>query len=317
MRKLVRSLSPIKKIQKSIKNYCTRSLVASFGVRDIEYAVRIREGLFVQCRGLIELVEGACITKSHGKKSPLSYVLIGRVAIVSTKDNNIDRIRERIAELLESAKDIEAIYVKVGVEDEERIPRLIHIWGTRVNEVLYKEHGLLYPVKLGRVYINPRLAEEHKRIAEIVEYGENILDVFCGIGGFSLLLSTTGKPDMIVANDINLWALKSLIKALQLNKSKLKSPIFVVNSDAKFLHHSLRPLFDRFILNLPHKSHQYIGLVEKLCRKTYCVAHFYLVGSSEDEVASLVPGVFSVRRVLDYAPRKYIFRVDAEIKRNI
>ncbi|GEM_PF-926056 len=317
IRGLVRSLSPIKKIQKSIKNYCTRLPVASFGIGDVGQAIRLREELLTRCRGLVEIVEGSCIVRCYKRKPPLSYVLVGKVAIVSVKEDDINKVRESVADLIENTKGIEAVYAKIEVVGEERAPRLVHIWGTSVDEVLYKEHGLLYPVKLGKVYVNPRLAEEHRRMVKLVDYGENILDMFCGIGGFSLLLSASGKPDVIVANDINLWALRSLTKALQLNRSRLKSPVLVVNSDAGILHYVLRPLFDRFILNLPHRSYEYIGVVKKLCKKPYCVAHFYLIGHSEDEVSSLIPGVFSVRRVLDYAPRKYIFRVDAEIKRSI
>jgi len=70
---------------------------------------------------------------------------------------------------------------------------------------------LQFKVKLGEVYFNPRLSEEHHRLAEATKSGEVVVDAFTGIGGFAIHIASL-KTSLVIANDANPVAYKLLVE---------------------------------------------------------------------------------------------------------
>ncbi len=294
--------------------------------------LRGRLPAFVACREprMLEEATGcpvypfytACVARSSSKP-PVSYILLGRVAIVSLDERLKGKEREIAEELLRTVPGIEAVYGKVATRGEHRVQELLHLAGARIEKTIYVENGLRIPVPLGRVYANPRLATEHARVAKLVKSEERVLDMFSGVGGFTLNISAAGRAALVVANDKNPYAVEALVEALVLNRRKLKTPIIVLNEDARRLPQLLKPVFTRIVMNLPHGALEFIDTALSLCSKEKgCVVHLYTVARSPQEARQLVADkhpelagrVTRVSRVLDYAPGKYIFRVDIDLK---
>jgi len=271
------------------------------------------------CLLLAQPLEAAC-EKLEKLTPPVSYVLIGPVAVVSLDERLRGRERE-IAEKLLQIPGVKAVYGKEETAGEYRVQKLIHLAGEKLETVVYREHGLEIPIPLGKVYINPRLATEHKRIAELVEQDETVLDMFAGWGGFTLTISLHGKAKLIAANDINPWAVKTLIEAIERNRRKLKTPIIPVMADAAQLPEILAPIFTRIIMNLPHDATEYLPTALKLCNPNKgCTIHLYTIAKTEREAANKLAGqlpakteIQNIQQVLDYAPHKYIYRIDIRI----
>ncbi len=262
----------------------------------------------------VELVGGACRVR-HRAKPPLSYVIVGGVAIVSLDERLQGREQEVAEELLKTVPGLRAVYGKVETRGRYRVQQLRHLAGERVEEVIHVENGLRFPVPLGKVYINPRLAAEHMRIAVSTKPGENVLDMFSGIGGFAVTIAAYGRASLIVANDLNPYAARAAARAVLLNRARLRAPVLVLNRDATILPEMLKPVFHRVIMNLPHGSKRFLCTGLRLCNPAGCLVHLYTVARSPEEAVSglLVAGTLrGVTRVLDYAPGKYIFRVDVE-----
>ena len=262
---------------------------------------------------LAQLVWGPCLHRERWEP-PASYVVIGSVAVVSlSRGRGLDEARRYARDILEHAPGVEAVYAKLETAGEHRAQRLVHLAGRKVEETVYVEHGLRFPVRLGRVYVNPRLATEHRRIASQARPGERVLDMFAGIGGFSLLLASTGKPSLVVANDVNPYAVEAMSRAVELNKSRIRSRLVIMMSDALLLPTLLKPVFDRVIMNLPHNAKQFLPVARRLCSPRGCIVHLYTVAQSPGEAVEGLPGwaaPTAARRVLDYAPGKSIYRVD-------
>lgn len=273
---------------------------------------RLLEELLAPCTGLVELVEGGCVEKQRPPPPGASYVIIGSVAVVSESDSIKGREKEVAEAILRAHPGLEAVYVKEETVGEHRVQRLRLIAGRPVEETIYVEHGIRYLVRPGRVYVNPRLATEHARIAAMVELGERVLDMFAGFGGFSLLIASTGKPEVIVANDINPYAVEAMVRSIVLNPGRVRSPLLVLQRDAAELPRLLRPTFTRIIMNLPHGARGFLPAALKLCDPARgCVIHLYTVAASPEEAArGLGLPILGVTRVLDYAPRRFIYRVD-------
>jgi len=272
----------------------------------------------------IHLVYVSC-TSGSAQRPPVSYVLVGRAAVVTLDERLKGREREVADILLHSVPGVEAVYGKISTEGEHRTQQLVHLAGRRLEKTVLVENRLRLPVYLGKVYVNPRLSAEHTRIARLVRPGERVLDMFAGIGGFTLNIAARGDASLVTANDVNRYAVKSLIEALLLNKRMIKSPVLVLNMDAARLTTALQPGFNRIIMNLPHRAVEFLPAALKLCSKEHCVIHLYTVARSPEEASrnleqrfpSLARAIVAVVRVLDYAPRKYIFRLDIELQHDM
>ena len=290
--------------------------------------LRHKRAVLIPIKTLVEsLVGDAIICRCEPRKKLVtkprgfsSYTLVGDIAIVSY-DERVQGKEREIAEYIMSIHPrVKAIYAKISTVGEKRVAKLVHLYGERRTKTIYKEHGLTFSVDVQRAYINPRLSTEHVRVANEVK--GLVLDMFAGIGGFALHISARGKTEIIVANDINTAAIQLMLESISMNKHKFKTPILVLNLDAAKLPSILKSSFDHIIMNLPHAAIKFLETALRLAKHcTYL--HVYVIDLTPMNALKSVEKALNhvlrnslcsiafrnVIRVLDYAPRRYIFRV--------
>ncbi|MHA2106229.1 MAG: class I SAM-dependent methyltransferase [Candidatus Hodarchaeales archaeon] len=147
-------------------------------------------------------------------------------------------------------------------EGIERIFPIEFLAGEEKYESWHKEYGVLIKVDLRRAYFNPRLAEEHRRLALEISRGNRILDLFTGVGPFALHCAKVQNCE-VIAVDINPYAIKSLKASIKRNK--LKGLIIPLVGDAGEIFRAKR-YFDRIIINLPNLSINYLEYTSKLIK---------------------------------------------------
>ena len=81
-----------------------------------------------------------------------------------------------------------------------------------------------------KVYFSPRLATEREKITNQVNNGETIIDMFTGVGPFSIAIAHNKKVE-IYAIDINPDAIHYLGKNIILNK--IQGKIIPILGDVK------------------------------------------------------------------------------------
>jgi len=254
------------------------------------------------------------------KELPRSYDIIGDIAIIKLKSLDlIEGLKDELAKaIMKISKNVKSVYAEIpGLETEYRLRKLIHLGGEKRTLTIHREYGISMYVDVSKTYFNPSLAEEHRRIALEVREGEIVGDLFTGVGPFALHIATL-KNSTIYAIDVNPYAIECLIKSIIMNENKLKGKIVPINADVRLILSILKDeVFDRVILNLPHKSLDFLPIaIEKLKRKG--VAHIYLISEREELAKDMVDNVCKIlrckvtyiRRVIDYAPHKFIYRVD-------
>ncbi|XP_051945379.1 tRNA (guanine(37)-N1)-methyltransferase-like [Xyrauchen texanus] len=64
-----------------------------------------------------------------------------------------------------------------------------------------RENGMFYEFNFSRVYWNPRLSTEHKRIVTLLQHADTVVDVFAGVGPFAIPAARRGCE--VLANDLN------------------------------------------------------------------------------------------------------------------
>jgi len=117
-----------------------------------------------------------------------SYDLIGDIAIIKIPEDLLDERRFILGEeMVRRHSYIKAVYRQAGpVEGVFRVRRLEHLAGEKRTLTLYKEYGHRFLVDVARVYFSPRLSYERRRIASMVSPGEKAVNMFAGVGTFTI-----------------------------------------------------------------------------------------------------------------------------------
>ncbi|RLI13879.1 MAG: tRNA (guanine-N1)-methyltransferase, partial [Candidatus Hecatellales archaeon] len=257
-------------------------------------------------------------------KVPRSLDLIGHVAVVEIP-RELEPYASLIGEtLMRMHRHIETVLAKVGpVEGEHRIRRFKLIAGKPETETLHREHGCLFRLDVGKVYFSPRLSFEHARVAGLVRPGEAVLDMFAGVGPFSILIAKRNRNVRVYAVDANPEAYRYLYENVRLNKveDRVTPVLGDIREVAETRLGSLR--FDRVIMNLPEKASCYLAEACLLAKPEATVHYYCFAGgrtpkdealkSLKENLADLKVedyGVLKVRLVREVAPRIWQVAVD-------
>lgn len=251
-----------------------------------------------------------------------SYSVVGDIVLVSMRPEKVERYGRLIGEAIATIHPgVGAVYAKVSTVGEFRVQRLVHLYGERRTWTVYKEHGIRFWVDVARMYVNPSLAEEHRRVAKMVGEGELVLDMFSGFGGFSLHIASL-REAVVVAADINPYAVEALRRSIGMNR--LRGEVHPLHYDARLAEALLRRSFTRIVANNPIHIYEFSRPLCSLAVEGGAV-HYYLVSGSGEEAAERARealseagcrvNVLGVRRVLDYSPYRYIYAVDLEVLR--
>jgi tRNA (guanine37-N1)-methyltransferase len=187
------------------------------------------------------------------EKVSFSYDIIGSIAIIKGKSHEEAMY---LARFLITRKNIKTVYLDTGINGEFRTRNLTLLYGDPVYRTLYQENGIRMNVDVSRAYFSPRLASERLRIAKEVMDGETIVDMFAGIGPFSLLIAKNRKCK-IIAIDKNPDAIELLNENIKLNR--ITGNIEAITGDSGTVVSEYSGI-DRVIMNLPHDSIRFLSI---------------------------------------------------------
>ncbi len=201
-----------------------------------------------------------------------SFEVVGDIAMV--EDSDAERVA---AALMSTCKSIKTVIAPISdVEGEFRTRRFRHVAGETRTVTLHKEHGLRYRVDLERAYFTPRLGTERLRISGLVSPGDVVLDMFAGVGPFSLLLAKKGAK--VIAMDKNPVAVKYLRENALINKV---NNIEILEGDAAELALLYENQADHVIMNLPHSASAFL-LPAIRAAKPDGMVHYYCIAPEDD-----------------------------------
>lgn len=201
-----------------------------------------------------------------------SFEVIGDIALIEVGDE------ERVASaLMATCKSIRTVLAAISdVEGEYRTRRFRHVAGESRTTTIHKEHGLRYKVDLEGAYFTPRLGTERLRIAGLVNPGDVVLDMFAGVGPFSLLLAKKGAS--VIAIDKNPVAVMCLRENARLNKI---ANIEILEGDSLQMAGRYEGQADHVIMNLPHTASSFLLPAIRAARSGG-VVHYYCIASEDD-----------------------------------
>ncbi|MEM2872750.1 MAG: class I SAM-dependent methyltransferase family protein [Nitrososphaerales archaeon] len=212
-----------------------------------------------------------------------SFDIIGDIAVIKIPDALLDKKFIIAKAIMDNMKPVKTVLRQVTpVSGDYRTRELEHILGEDKTLTLYKEHSCIFKVDLAKVYFSPRLSTERIRIAKKVKSGETIVNMFAGIGSFSIVIAKHQPNSVIYSIDINPDAYDLMLENIKLNK--VFDRVIPLLGDAKsIIQDSLRGIADRVLMPLPEKAIDYFD-VALLALKPKGVIHYYThVHASKDE----------------------------------
>ena len=122
--------------------------------------------------------------------APGSWAVLGSVVLVALGD----AVRsEDVGEaLLAMHGEADTVLAREGIAGEHREPAVEVIAGEGDTETVHREHGTTYAMDLADVMFSPGNKAERARMGDIVAADERVLDMFAGIGYFTLPMARAG-----------------------------------------------------------------------------------------------------------------------------
>jgi len=169
-------------------------------------------------------------------------------------------------------KNVRAVYDQVGgLEGDFRVRRLRHLAGEERTLTLQRENGLRFRVDVQTCYFSPRLSTERARIADLVGDGEVVLNMFAGVGPYSITIAKRRRVT-VFSNELNESAYRLHLENNSLNKVEAK--MRMSNLDAAELPGKIGERFDRILMPHPSKSDRFLGAAVKLVKDGGWI-HYY------------------------------------------
>jgi len=237
--------------------------------------------------------------------------IIGDIAIVKLSEGVRAYGPEVGRAIMAAMKNVKAVFDQEGgLEGEFRLRRLRHIAGEERTLTLHRENMLRFMVDVEKCYFSPRLSTERARIADLVEEGEVVLNMFAGVGPYSITIAKRKKSE-VYSNELNETAFRLHLENNRLNK--VEARVKMLNVDAMTLPEHLRARFDRILMPHPSQSDRFLGTARRLLREGGWI-HYYrhVSGADVDEAranlerelrAILGEGAtFSCRKVREIGP---------------
>ena len=249
-----------------------------------------------------------------------SFDTIGDIVILEIPEN-LESKKQIIGDAALEFTKRRSIYMKKSaIKGTTRVRDLEFLSGVDDSVTIHKEHGARLKLDVREVYFSPRLATERKRVMESVREGERILDMFCGIGPFPIVIARNKNVD-ITAVDINESAIKYLNENIELNK--LKGRIRTFTGDIAEVSDDFNCKFDRIIMNLPGLAYTFLDLAVDLIEDGGTINYYEFSDSYEQGINRLKDAclkknkdieIVNTRKVKSTSPEEWHVAIDGKIK---
>jgi len=251
---------------------------------------------------------------------PTSFDVVGDIALVKIPDALAAFEAEIADAILRANSAVKVVAADAGVKGSLRVRQLRVLAGPNRTETVHREHGLAYKVDVARAYFSPRLGTERLRVAEQVEPGEVVVDLFAGTGPYAILIAKRRQPRVVYAVDANPEAFRYLEENVRRNRATC---VEASQGDALALLANAEPP-DRVILDYPQDPEPaYRASLSRVLPGG--VIHYYAILESsavEDREEALVAAakaadrgaeISARREVHGWSPTQKLFAFDLRI----
>ena len=253
---------------------------------------------------------------------------IGDIIIVRIPDSLLPRKEIIGRTLLQEVKTARSVfYQSSAVRGDFRTRSLEILAGEDRTETAYRESGCRFTVDVENAFFSPRLSTERGRIAGLVADGETILNMFAGIGMFSIMMAKK-KQCRVYSIDINPVA--SSLCERNIRSNKLLGQVISINGDAqKIVEKEFAGTADRTLMLLPERSDEFLDVAINATKDGGIIHYYSHIHADKKSDAAILSErhlmqesrvnmkIIGSRIVRPVGPRYYQTVVDAKISKSV
>ncbi len=158
-----------------------------------------------------------------------------------------------------------------GISGVYRKPVVEVIYGSAHTETIHSENGIRFKIDPQQIMFSSGNMGERRRMASIAHPNETVVDLFAGIGYFTLPIAVYSKPKKIVACEINLVAYDYLCANVVLNHvSSIVEPRFGDNRVV-----APEDCANRVILGYLHDPQEYLPVAFSCLKNHVGMLHYH------------------------------------------
>jgi tRNA (guanine37-N1)-methyltransferase len=238
-----------------------------------------------------------------------SYDVVGDLAIIRIPQVLLPKRSVIAHAIMQGHNNVKTVLMQTGsVSGDFRIRRLEWVAGERKTLTAHREFGCVFEVDLARCYFSPRLSFEHKRVASLVQPNEVVVNMFAGVGCFSIVMAKHSGGAKVFSIDLNPSAVEFMQKNVRLNR--VEGRVFPLHGDSAVLvRERLSHVADRVLMPLPEKAYEYLDYAILALKPAGGWVHYYdfvharkgeePVEKVREKVATKLSGL-SVNRVVPF-----------------
>ncbi len=259
-------------------------------------------------------------------KQVRAFDIVGNIAVVKIPEKLLPKKQLIGQALMQVHHHVRTVLNQTTpVRGEFRTRKLEVIAGEPRTETTHREGGCSFKVDLAKVYFSPRLATERLRVTKQIKPGEVVVNLFAGVGCYSVLIARHSEAIKIYSIDKNPAAFNYMRENTRINK--VGDRVVPILGDARdVVKTSLMGKADRVLMPLPELAREFFDIALLALKPEGGVVHFYDFGNAPElfgpslefvRAAAATKGkkveLLGSRAIRSYATRVYHIVLDLKV----
>ena len=204
-----------------------------------------------------------------------SFDVVGDIAIIRLPSTSQVNAQTAANVIMNRHRNVKTVLLQASpVAGELRLRRLTYVAGANKTSTVHRESGCFFAVDLEKCYFSPRLSHERMRIAKLVETKETVVNMFAGVGCFSVIIAKHANPEKVFSIDVNPAAVQFMHENIRLNRVYDKvTPL--LGDSKEIIYNRLQRVANRVLMPLPEKALEYLSCALSALKTSGGWIHYY------------------------------------------
>jgi tRNA (guanine37-N1)-methyltransferase len=204
-----------------------------------------------------------------------SFDVVGDIAIIRLPCTSSVNAQTAAKAIMSAHRNVKTVLLQASpVAGGFRLRRLTHLAGENKTSTVHKEYGCVFSVDVEKCYFSPRLSHERMRIAGIVKPNETVVNMFAGVGCFSIIIAKHVSATKVFSIDVNPTAIQFMKQNIRLNRVYDKV-IPLLGDSKEIINSQLQRIADRVLMPLPEKALEYLPFAVSALKPSGGWIHYY------------------------------------------
>ncbi len=203
---------------------------------------------------------------------PSGFQRIGDIVVVNIRPEIADYSGKIADAIMRNYAYVKSVWRKAGpVDGELRKPSVEHIGGFNRSVTVHTENACRYRIDISRVMFSKGNVKERARVPPLVKKGETVVDMFAGIGYFSIPVARHSQAARVYSIEKNPESMALLRENIRLNR--VEKRVVPILGDCREVN--LGEVADRVVMGYLPRTRSYLSCALKSLKPEGGVIHYH------------------------------------------